>query len=281
MISARAWMVLIEAAVNHVDLSGYAMSKSFKEGRDAMEAALKELREVGYIELIKQQIKGKWVTNQSITSTGYRALETRCQISLAMQNSNNAVISNSLNSKPGTPNESVEEFMKVDINVGYEFFEKQSSMDKDEQLAERNKAEAKKKAEYVEFREKKRSEKRISRHEVAQELWTVTDVGYDFADRIHKYWHIKPWSVTNSKFIPALDTMRKKHDTNGRIEVLVMDQFFSSINFEKYDDAEAVWRLFISRFPNFVQRAKLSILPEEVSDKELAIQTKSRSWLED
>jgi DNA-binding MarR family transcriptional regulator len=281
MISAKALGVLTEAASGLVPITAEDMAKHFKCGRSSMLAALKELRDIGYIETTTAHIDGRFVTYSKVTESGYKSLETRLLSTLAMQNSNNSVLANSLVCKPGTPTESVEEFNKLEIEVesmGYDFFEKTSSMDKDEMVAERRKADAKKKADYEQDKENKRKA-RLTRHHTAQEDWTPTDVGYEFADRIFKVWHIKPWSVTNSQFIPALATQRKKHDTNGAVEIRIMDMFFESIDFEKYDDAEKLWKLFIYKFPSYVLQAKTSMIPAQESEEEIRLKEKAMSRL--
>lgn len=281
MTSAKALGVLFIGASGKVPITAHDMAKHFKCGRESMRTALVELRQMGFIETKTAHIDGRFVTYTVVTESGYKSLETELLSILALQNSNNSVIANSLICKPGTPTESVEEFETVKIEVGsmgYEFFDKTSSMDKDEELKERKKAQAKKKAEYEEGKEAKRKA-RLSRHEVPQNEWTPTDIGYEFADRIFKIWHIKPWSVTNSRFIPAIGEMRKKHNTDGAIEVRVMDLFFESISFEKYDDAEKLWRLFIYRFPNYLLQAKASTMPAEESDEEIRLRSKALSRL--
>jgi len=47
--------------------------------------------------------------SSELQESGYQSLETRLLSPLAMQNSNNSVIANSLVCKPGTPNKSVKE----------------------------------------------------------------------------------------------------------------------------------------------------------------------------
>lgn len=279
MISAKALGVLVTAASGMVPVTAHDMAKHFQCGRESMLSALKELRDAGYIETVSTHIDGRFVRYSKVTESGYKSLETRLLSSLAMQNSNNSVIANSLVSKPGTPTESVEEFNTVEIEVGgmgYDFFEKTSSMDKEEKLAERAKAESHKRAKFVEQKEAKRKE-RLSRHDVAKEDWTPTDIGYEFADRIFKIWHIKPWSVTNSRFIPAIATQRRKHDTNGAIDFIILDLFFGSTDFEKYDDAEQIWKLFIHRYPSFVLQAKSSMVkPDENEEARLKAKALSR-----
>lgn len=281
MISAKALGVLFTAASGMVQITAHDMAKHFKSGRESMRTALIELRDAGMVETTTANIDGRFVTYTVVTESGYKRLETELLSTLAMQNSNNSVLANSLVCKPGTPTESVEEFNTVEIEVdgmGYEFFEKTSSMDKEEILAERRKSESAKKAQYEEEKQANRT-KRLTRHQTAPEDWTPTDLGYEFADRIFQHWRIKPWSVTNSRFIPALATQRKKHDTNGAIELRIMDMFFESIDFEKYDDAEQLWKLFITRFPSYVLQAKTSMIPAQESEEELRLKDKAMSRL--
>ena len=62
MISARAYGVLSYLQDSQSKISAEALSAVFPEGRKAMLAALKELREAGYITTSRQVVKGKFVT---------------------------------------------------------------------------------------------------------------------------------------------------------------------------------------------------------------------------
>lgn len=279
-LSPLALAILVKANAG-LNISAESVMGHWLIGRHSALKALKELRELGYIELKTQKIGASIVKKNYLTVLGSDRLTAELSLPLVMQNSNNSVFANSLISKPGTPTESVEEFKTINIEVdsmGYEFFEKQSSMDDDEVLAERRKGQAKKKSDYREAKSKKQTT-RLSRHSVSKEDWTCTDVGYEFADRIFKVWSIKPWSVTNSRFIPALAAQRQKHDTNGAIEFVIMDLFFSSIDFEKYEDAEHLWKLFIGRFPSYVLQARTSLIPAQESDEEIRLKEKALSRL--
>lgn len=279
-MSPLALAILVKANAG-MNISAEAVMEHWQIGRHSALKALKELRELGYIELKTQKIGASIVKKNYLTVAGSDRLTAELSLPLVMQNSNNSVFANSLISKPGTPTESVEEFQTINIEVnsmGYEFFDKQSSMDDDERLNERVKEQAKKKAEYQEEKAKVQT-KRLTRHNVAKEKWTCTDIGYEFADRIYRVWSIKPWSVTNSRFIPALASLRKKHDTDGAVEFAILDLFFSSIDFEKYDDAEHLWKLFVTRFPGYVLQAKTSLIPAQESDEEIRLKEKALSRL--
>ena len=279
-LSPLALAILVKANAG-LNISAESVMSHWQIGRHSALKALKELREFGYIELKTQKIGASIVKKNYLTVLGSDRLTAELSLPLVVQNSNNSVFANSLISKPDTPTPSVEEFQTINIEVnsmGYEFFEKQSSIDDDEVLKARQKTQDAKKSEYEDAKAKSHK-KRLSRHSVPAEKWTCTDVGYEFADRIYRVWSIKPWSVTNSRFIPALATLRKKHDTNGAVEVAILDLFFGSIDFEKYDDAEHLWKLFVTRFPSYVLQAKSSMISTEESDEELRLKEKALARL--
>lgn len=264
MISARALGVLLEASTGEVNLSAESISKRFTEGRDAIRAALEELRNAGFVQTRRERINGRWVTFSQVTEAGFRCLKTRLLIPMELQNSNNTVILHSLKNITNPPTESAGE------NMPYEFFEKNSSMDDDERLAERRRARDAQKAAYAEARAKTANKRFTHRQSIPKADWTCTDVAFEFADRVQEHWHIKPWAVTKSRFVQALGTARKQHDTNGEMEFEAINRFFDSISINQYDDAEVLWKMFIKRFPMFIGQIRNVALPdEEVSDDDL------------
>lgn len=147
--------------------------------------------------------------------------------------------------------------------MGWDIF-KPTSDPKAEMLEERRKFEERKKAEYQEERSKKQAERRVHRSKVPTDLWKSQDVAHEFADRLMDFWDIPPFRVINSRFVPALAQMRKTLDTNGTIELVMMELFFGSIQHDKYNDAEHLWRAFIKMAPSFVEQARRSVVtPEE------------------
>lgn len=271
MISARAFGVLCYLSSNPDKISAEELSRVFKESRKPFLAALRELRDAGFIETKRERIGSNWVTVSKLREYPLGSSETALLIPLALQNSNNTVILHSQECKPTTPAEPVKE-----ETMPYEFFESTSSMDDDERVAERSKHMAAKKSEYAERRAENANKKFIKRQNIPLKNWSSADVAYEFADRIHEYWHVKPWSVTKSRFIIALSTARKQHDTDGAIEVEAMKRFFDSISIEKYDDAEMLWKMFIKRFPVFVGQIRNMVMPDsEATDAELLRNEKS------
>lgn len=258
-------------------ISAEALAQRFTEGRDAFRACLQELVTAGFVTIQRQRINGRWVSTSGITSAGFQRLESRLLLQRIVQNSNNTVITDSYKSiRKSTGGAGEEE------NVGYDFFEKTSSMDMDERLAERSKAQAQKKADYESARTEAKKNNYIDRHRVPQAQWSVTDVAYEFADRIQSYWHIKPWSLVQSRFTMALGTARKQHDTNGAIEVEAMNRFFDSVRINDYDDAEILWKMFIKQLPSMVSQIKNMVDPDaEVSEGAKLRTAKGLSRLDD
>jgi len=147
--------------------------------------------------------------------------------------------------------------------VGYDFFEKTSSPD-DEMLAERAKHMAQQKAEYAAVREVK-AQKRKDQHrsKIDPIHWTCKDVAYEFADHMADIWSIKPFSVTQSRFVQALSVFRKQHDTNGEIELRIIELFFITLKHDKYTDGNHLWRAFLYKAPSLLTQARESIITTE------------------
>lgn len=152
-----------------------------------------------------------------------------------------------------------------DKNMGWEFFSKASSEDSD-LIRERQKHEAHKKAQYAEARAQKAAERRdMHRSKVDPVNWSCKDVAYEFADRMSEIWSIKPFSVTQSRFVQALGQFRKQHDTNGALELELVNLFFSSLAHEKYTDGNHLWRAFLYKAPSLLQTARERVVtPEQV-----------------
>ena len=237
-------------------------------------SVLKELREANCLKmtrLVGGGTKTKLVLSENTKSvlSGYRNIAVQ-QVS-SIYNSYTASTTNIVTNK------FFDEVKGKEEEVGYEFFEKTSSSD-DETLREREKFMAEKKAEYAAVREAKAQQRKdLHRSKIAPIHWTCKDVAYEFADRISNIWSIKPFSVTQSRFVQALSVFRKQNDTNGEVELKLIDLFFATIKHDKYTDGNHLWRAFLYKAPSLVQYAKeQSISIEEIEtniirDEELTI----------
>jgi len=160
-------------------------------------------------------------------------------------------------------NKFLDEVEGKEKQVGYEFFEKTSSPD-DETLAERAKHLAQKKTEYAEIREAKAQRRKdLHRSKISPTDWTCKDVAYEFGDRMADLWSIKPFSITQSRFVQALSVFRKQNDTNGEVELKLIELFFSTLKHDKYTDGNHLWRAFLYKAPSLLTQARESIITVE------------------
>lgn len=150
-------------------------------------------------------------------------------------------------------------------NVGYDFFEMAPSEDSDLARA-REKHDAKKKAEYLARREAKDEQRKSShRSKVDYSLWTCKDVAYEFATRLGEYWEIAPFSVTQTRFVQALATFRRQHNTNGALEHALVELFFENFRSEKITDGNHAWRTFLYKAPQLLPTARERVItPEQI-----------------
>ena len=109
----------------------------------------------------------------------------------------------------------------------------------------------------------KTNKRKRHRDSVEVAKWNSKDVAYEFADRMMDLWNIPPFRVTQSRFVMALAGMRKKFQTNGAIEVAMIDIFFSAIQHDKYKDGNHLWRSFIRIAPSIVEQARISVTTPE------------------
>ena len=77
MISARAFAIYLYLLNVEPTISARAISKNFKEGRDAIAEALRELRRLGLLETKKVSIQGRIMTVSNVVEVHYWPPETR------------------------------------------------------------------------------------------------------------------------------------------------------------------------------------------------------------
>lgn len=246
---------------------------------------IEEARVNGYIKTEKQRINNRIITVSKLTPKAEKAMfgipvfvesGNRTPVSrnrlIKQNNKYSTVISNKHSLA-----EPKEEFKVMEIEVENMSWgglfdptsdptaELKDELAKDKKLkrAESKAVSDKKKLEQTQVRRELQGERRTfrERNEVAD--WRVVDVCYEFADRIDQHFHIEPWKVNQSQFSGALAGLRSRLETNGELEVAVMDIFFQQINIKDYKDAEVLWRLYISRFASLIGEVKMSQVSEE------------------
>lgn len=242
---------------------------------------LRELREHKLLTAKKNKIIG---TILELTSRGLELTNTVSSVSTAtaVQLVSSIYNSNTASTVNKATNKFLDKVEGEEKQVGWDFFEKTSSPD-DDTLAERAKHLAYKKAEYVESREAKAQQRKdFHRSKIAPINWTCKDVAYEFGDKMADLWSIKPFSITQSRFVQALSVFRKQNDTNGEIELKLIELFFSTLKSEKYTDGNHLWRAFLYKAPSLLTQARESIITveqmetniirdQELTDRKLAL----------
>ena len=272
MITARAIGVLEEIALNPNHGAAIGLSQKLGEGRDAIQSAITELRELGYVETVSY---GRGLKILKITDTGFQFLENRTSLLQYVLNSNINIYANLAIKQTESTREPSEDFTNV-IQIGrtVDFYE-------EDIIEERRKDQVRKHKEKIEMKEKRHEEQRMQRRNPNNtSAWSPTDIGFEFAERVFNLMHIKPWQVTRSRFIYALADKRKEYGTTGDIEKVMIDLYFMQINHDKsITDPEIVWKRFILQFGNLLVEAKrIMVTPDKIETIKEESQS-GREWL--
>ena len=261
MVSAKAFGFLVAIYQNHLNISAESLMTHFGVGRRSALSGLKELREAGFIVTKKQRINNRVMTISLVTELGERALygvvtshfvesHNVTSVNRTEQIKQNKTYSTVI-SRENTLTESRDyKIYEVEVSEMSGWGGIFESSENDYEADQKEKVLA---------RKKHRSEK-------PKEKWTVPDVCFEFSSRIQDYFHIAPWNVVQSRFSGAMASARKQHGTNGAVEVLAMDLFFKQAEIEKYNDAEAIWKMFIHRFPSLIAQAKITQYDSEADE---------------
>lgn len=274
MITARALGLYLYLYSTGANIASESLARVFKEGERAIGTALKELRSLGMIQTTRVRVGGRIMTTSVLVDPDYWTAETAVLLKQSLQNSRLILIADSINKLTEYTDEVREIYPNV-IKIGAEGV---SDTFPDYEDLENYKAKARKERqkEYEEERSATAAKRMVARDPLKKDTWSVTDSAFEFADRVHNMFHVKPWRVGNSRFIMALGTFRKSHDTNGEEECVLMDMFFSSISDDKtLNDAEKLWRMFIKRAPSMIEEARMRLVSDDdiVAAKENAEST--------
>lgn len=283
MISARALGVLLYLASNPLQGGARALTGVFTEGREACQKAINELRDAGLAHTVTYRIGNGWAREIKLTEAGWSLLEsrigmrpeTRTSIQQPMLNSRLTLIANSIY-KLTESTDQVREDYPNQLEIGVKPMS-DAFPDYEDLENYRKKQRDKRQAEYNQQRTDQHAQRMKVRDMNNKADWSPTDSAMEFANRVYNMWHVKPWRVTQSRFIYALADFRKVHGTDGEIEFILMDMFFATIAHDtKIDDAELLWKMFIKRAPSYVADAKRKIASPD--DKVHAEMQSDKSW---
>ena len=264
----------------NVNISARSLEKVLKEGRCAINTAINELKALGILEYKVQNINGNpvgvntWVLVENQPGVAENQpgwLKTKPLLSLNMLTNTSYKHINIL----GLYSDGVR--IKEGNEMGYKFFSNNSEDDFEKEVEETNqKLKAEKKKEVKEAKKAKREKAKYNRANKPVKKWTPQDCAYEFARRIEELWDISPISLTESAFIASLAGARVRNETDGELEVEMMNIFFSSLTDGKYLDGNVLWRMFISRFSALAAQAKTRVHSEDEIQK--AKEQSAKSW---
>ena len=281
-ISARAVGLLILIITQDFHISGEALAQHVKEGEKAIQSSLRELRAYGYLELKKTRAQGRVFSSTQVTDRGYQFFIQLFTVSLMNDHWFNVLI------KPDNAKE-LHKFVRLKrvpspslVVVSPKGFSDpllDSSLEPEEESSSHPSPaiEGAKQVKFEEGKQKVRKRKFEARQGKPMELWTATDVSFEFADRLQEIWQIKPWRVTKSKFTPALSQARKTYETNGEMEVRMIERFLSNYHANPHTDANIVWKQFIAQYSSLAKWA-YSTRPKTADEMEEIRKQAEESW---
>jgi hypothetical protein len=265
-----------------------ALSEVFVEGRDACQKSLNELKAAGLTRTTKQKYSnGAYRSIIEITPAGWDVLETRISEVLKTRSlciqpqsysrlSTNSLYADKQERVPDVVGE--ETFVKVDFKAGGEMtFLGQMDNDPDEVQERIQKDRARRASEYQEAKLKKHQDSVTSLQSQSPALWSADKSSTEFVRRLEDMWHVKPWTVAKSRFKIAFANARKTHGTDGELELLMMDRYFSQLAHETHiNDPEHIWKRFISQFGSLAIDCRRANVTDE--DLETAKVSAEKSW---
>lgn len=268
MISARALGIYVYLYLSGSQINAEALSEVFKEGREAMQSALGELRKAGVLETKKERVGGRIITYSRLTTPDYWNPETRFLFLKIQRNKELLRNSNFYKSNafyPAKPGEE-EKFIKVNFEGGTmsDFPEAYDPDDLDEARRRRDKAKFDEKQE----QKSRQYEAGLAKRSLDPAKWSVQDSVYEFANRMLSLWHVLPWHIGSSRFKIALANARSTYGTTGYEESLMFDLFFKQVSHNKnINDPEIIWKMFIKQFGSLLASVKQSDVTDDKVEK--------------
>jgi len=303
-LSPKALVALMAGATGKVRMTRPGLMEAFPGfGRDYWSGALKELEEAGMIKRGSYQTgpQKQWNNFEDITDLGWMYIRDWLPRSdyptaewgsgvgkpVVLLSENQLINPNnitSITSKEVAREHPREEFittyMPMEDNVPYDFFKSGEPTDDytQESLEERLKFRQKKidegKTEFTSTRSKKFG----TRHNLPIDQWGSNEIAYEFMERLTKYFHIKN-NIAIQRITGAFASMRKAQDTSGTVDYKMLDLFFEVTKFDKIDDGNHAWRLFMTRAPELAVQAKRMIQTPEEKETAATQAAKSQEWL--
>ena len=278
MVSSRSAYIYLCLLTLRPQISAEGLSKVLPEGERAIGTCLRELREAGLIVTRKEHINGHIMTISHVVDPDSWTAETAVLIqhtTLYSLLSTNSLYSKKQTEYIGEPDEIYQEY---DLKIGASVDDFPASYDPEDIEQARQRAREAKYREKEEAKEQK-NKIRMQKRSGDPANWSITDTAFEFANRMHELWHVKPWAVTTSRFRIALAKAQSEHGTNGTLEKMMIDIYFQQIKHDKsIDDPEHIWKRFIQQFAGLkIQAERLMVTPEDIETEKVKSE-KSWDW---
>jgi hypothetical protein len=286
--SAKALGILFHVITTDAHISAESLSKYFKDGESSIGAGLKQLRDAGLLELVVQRMpNGTFIKTTKVTSDGHALFASL----LAKLNTTNSHFFELFYNHPAQFPVAIGTFLPPEHQRNYSVvtpdgFGATYANSENERPSEQEIIKRKNEKDRLEWKlkqeKKSRAQFKARSSKPNKETWTPTDMSFEFADRIQEYWHIEPWRVTKTRFRQILADYRRKFNTNGRIEFIMMNYFFESEEISKFTDANYIMMRFFYRYSRllaFVEsRGYLKSENEAIEDFEKELEKSQKSW---
>jgi DNA-binding transcriptional ArsR family regulator len=276
-ISAKAIGLLFKAIVGDLTVSAESLSQHVKEGEKSILSGLRELREAGFLELRREKFSGRFFTKTTITSEGYQFIASQISnISKSEDFMNYLFASNFLSGFAKVVPRKRAKFSVFSAD-GYNGITDSDAKEFQEATEESLLAQEKRKNEaFQTTKEKGRKKRFLMRQGRNPKSWTPTDISFEFADKLMEYWNIKPWKVTKSRFTQRLGALRRQHETDGEIELIMMRIFFETEDMSSHVEPDFVASRFLYLFSNLASSARSELETPEKLRK--ALEDADASW---
>ena len=297
MISAKALGVLCHLVYTGTKPTVSALQETLGGGRDLFLSALKELVDEGLVErnnihingglrkecrltdMAELYLQGLGYPTSQMATWGRESRPIDLQNQLINPNNITSITSKEVREE-NLANEYKTVNMSMEGNLPYKFFK--GNPEEDDYVRDGKEANLKYRAAKMEEGkttfESKKSTTLQTRHNLAQELWGSNEVAFEFMERLTQHFHIKN-NITIRLITGAFATMRKAQKTTALEEIKMLDLFFATTKFEKYDDGEHMWKLFVHRASELAVQAKRMVQTEVEKEIAATQAAKSQEWL--
>lgn len=285
-LSVGALGVLFHLVNGNTSISAVEIASVFPNGERAIRPLLQELRAEGFVTLQKNRLPNGQVKSSSyVTEKGFSYIANyspnggfrRAVIAVHNQlnEPNSLLVTNSLLSD--IANKNIIRAANRGEEVGYEFFESTSSSDADEREAERLKGLTEKRAEYQQQKLQASAKTAKAKASRTPDAWTANQSVHEFVNRMELTWGVPQWSLAGSRFLMAFTEARRKYETNGAIELAMMDIFYTNYKVKRgLTTGDIMWKQFIAQFSTLAAQAKLRLTtPDKV---QRAMEASEDSW---